>query len=94
MESVTSVEFTYKSRKYYALIRRRFSNSEKQFHVTVMNSGLETLLYGHDVFVADDDGGFHVASCVRNNDAKELISSIINACQQYKQEKGALIEGA
>jgi hypothetical protein len=91
MESVTSVEFLYKSKKYYALIRRRFTNREKQYHVTVMNSGLETLLYGHDVLVADADGGFHVASCVRDKDAKELLASIITACCRHKEEKGALI---
>jgi hypothetical protein len=92
MESVTAVEFTYKLRKYYALVRRRFTSCEKQYHITVMNSGLETLLYGHDILVADPDGKLHAASCIRNNDAKELLNSIITACQKHRQENGTLIE--
>jgi hypothetical protein len=91
MQSVTAVEFLYKSRRYYALVRRRFTNREKQYHVTVMNSGLETLLSGHDVLVADADGGFHAASCVKDKEAKELIDSIITGCQRHSEEKGALI---
>lgn len=83
MKRIAPIEFTFKSKTYYALIRRRFSNVEGQYHVTVMNSSLETLIYGNDVLIADGDGKLHPAGCTRDHATKELIECIIRGVEEY-----------
>jgi hypothetical protein len=86
MKRIAPIEFIYRSKTYYALMRRRFSHAEGQYHVTVMNSGLETLLYGNDILITDEDGRLHSAGCMRDHSAKELIECIIRGIEKYMQE--------
>lgn len=86
MDRIVPIEFSFKSKTYYALVRRRFSHIEGQYHVTVMNSGLETLLYGNDIIITDEEGKLHPAGCIRDSQAKELIMNIIKGLKQYFQE--------
>jgi hypothetical protein len=55
MDKMISLEFTYRSKTYYALIRTKMNEKKISYVVTVMNGELERLLYGHHKIV-DENG--------------------------------------
>ncbi|TMI73635.1 MAG: hypothetical protein E6H09_06120 [Bacteroidetes bacterium] len=55
MDKMISLEFTYRSKTYYALIRTKINEKKISYVVTVMNGELERLLYGHHKIV-DENG--------------------------------------
>lgn len=79
-----SLEFTYRSKTYYALIRTKIVQEEKQYCITVMNGELERLLYGHHII---SPGGKKFLHTVNNNlptaEAIELKQCIIDALWKY-----------
>ena len=86
MSAILPLEFTYRTKTYYALVRKRFREKERQFHVTILNSGLERLLYGHDVFVIDGNGKLHAVSFAKDTLVKELVQSLLEAFQHKVQD--------
>lgn len=50
MATVLSIGFEYHNRSYYTLIRVCQKDNAKEYHVTVMNGPLESLLYGCNIF--------------------------------------------
>jgi len=82
MDKIISLEFKYRSRMYYALIRTKEDGDTKLHSVTVMNGDLERLLYGNHV-ILEKEGCFQSAMPVVNRQIGELKQSIINALCSY-----------
>jgi len=53
MTPIISIEFEYRNKKYFALVRIKGKQSE-EYHVTVMNGPLEQRLYGNHVFIEEE----------------------------------------
>lgn len=85
MNTFISLEFVYRSHTYYALVRKRFSRVDSHYHVTIMNSDLHSLLYGHDILVVDQRGELHTAPCKKNDEAEKLLASIKKAFQNQME---------
>ena len=49
-----SLEFTYRSKTYHALIRTKMDEQRLAYYVTIMNGELERLLYGNHVLVNEN----------------------------------------
>ena len=86
MDNIISVEFTYRSRMYYALVRTKEDGDKRLHSVTIMNGDLERLLYGHHVIV-EKDGCFQSALPVLNRQISELKETIINALCRYVESQ-------
>jgi hypothetical protein len=54
MDKIISLEFIYRSRLYYALIRTKEDGENRLHSVTIMNGDLERLLYGNHIIVEKD----------------------------------------
>jgi hypothetical protein len=57
MEQIISIEFEYRQRTYYALVRIREKNDHIEYGITIMNGALEQKLYGDHIFI-EEAGGF------------------------------------
>ena len=55
MTPIISVEFVYRQKKYFALVRIKEKQST-EYHVTIMNGTLEQRLYGNHIFIEEDGG--------------------------------------
>lgn len=53
MEQIISIEFGYREKTYYALVRIREKNDRPEYHITIMNGALEQKLYGNHIFFED-----------------------------------------
>jgi hypothetical protein len=54
MEDIISIEFEYKQKTYFALVRIKEKSDHHEYHITVMNGALEQKLYGNHVFIEED----------------------------------------
>jgi hypothetical protein len=88
MDNIISLEFIYKSKKYYALVRTKMIGQEKHNIITVMNGDLETLLYGHHILVEDD--GILRSSEITNKEVAELKQCSTNALHEHLQENRSI----
>src|SRR5688572_37556 len=81
---IMSLEFSYRSKTYYALIRTKIVQQEKQYHITVMNGELERLLYGHHIVSPRGNNFLHVANEeIAGPEVTELKQCIIEALWKY-----------
>lgn len=53
MIPIISIEFEYRHKTYYALVRLKGKQSE-EYHVTIMNGPLEQRLYGNHIFIEEN----------------------------------------
>ena len=84
MDKIISLEFIYRSKPYYALIRTKEHKGEKFHHVTIMNGDLERKLYGHHV-ITEKDGIFQSTEEIPDKDIAELKQSVTEAlCQMQR----------
>lgn len=49
-----SLEFEYRTKTYYALIRNKWVDHQKHYYVTIMNGELESLLFGNHIISASE----------------------------------------
>ena len=85
MEKIISLEFKYRSRIYYALIRTKEDGESRLHSITVMNGELERLLYGNHI-IMEKEGCFQSALPLVDKQIGELKQCIINALCRYMQE--------
>ena len=76
-----SLEFMYKSRTYYALVRTKIDRMEKKYVITIMNGALEKLLYGQHV-IKEEAGELISDSNTTDERIAELKESIFDALQK------------
>jgi hypothetical protein len=88
-----SLEFIYRSTTYYALIRTKIVQQEKQYHITIMNGELERLLYGHHII---SPGGKDHLKVIKDNlptpEIMELKGCIIDALWKHLGLNGMVVE--
>ena len=53
MTPIISIEFEYRHKTYFALVRLKGKNSD-EYHVTIMNGPLEQKLYGNHIFIEEE----------------------------------------
>jgi hypothetical protein len=53
MIPIISIEFEYKHKSYFALVRVKGKNCD-EYHVTIMNGPLEQQLYGNHIFFEEE----------------------------------------
>jgi hypothetical protein len=85
MDKIISLEFFYRSKMYYALVRTKPHEEGKMHSITVMNGDLERLLYGHHVII-EKRGRFLSVSDTTDKEITELKQCIINALFQLTKE--------
>ena len=81
MEKMISLEFQYKSKRYYALIRVKNHNEQRIYSITIMDGELERLLYGHHVLIEKNDG-LHSITDIDNSEVAALKECITLALSQ------------
>ena len=84
MDNIISLEFKYRARIYYALIRTKEYDEARLHSITIMNGDLERLLYGNHMII-EKGGCFQSALPIANQQIGELKHSIINALCRYVQ---------
>jgi hypothetical protein len=78
MDTITSVEFVYKSDIYYALIRTKNRGDKKHHFITIMNGNLERLLYGNHI-VIEEDGVLQSERPVNDEEIARLKQCVMEA---------------
>ena len=84
MDKIISLEFTYRSKSYYALIRTKEHKGEKFHSVTIMNGDLERKLYGYHTII-EKDGVFQSDEEIIDKEIAELKQSITGAFYRLQQ---------
>lgn len=82
-----SLEFMFRSKTYYALVRTKLNDNEKYHYVTVMNGDLERLLYGYHIIIEKEDGEFCPASEVPGVEIADLQACVLHALKQKMQQE-------
>ena len=85
MDNMMSVEFLYRNKAYYALVRPKKVEHENGYAVTIMNGDLEILLYGHHVIV-DEKHFIRTQQTIPDNAVAELRRCIAVALWQHIRE--------
>jgi hypothetical protein len=86
LSDILLVDFTYRSKTYFALIRTKMNKLEKRHYVTIMNGELEQLFYGHHIII-DNGGVLSSPEEILNSDLLELNQSVAEALSQIVQEE-------
>ncbi|OQP62252.1 hypothetical protein [Niastella populi] len=83
MIQIISIEFEYRQKTYYALVRIKERNTT-EYHITIMNGPLEQKLYGHHVFI-EEDGEF-LLDPIPDKECSELRQAVGRAlCEHYNK---------
>ena len=67
LSNILLVEFAYRSKTYFALIRTKTNRLRRRHYVTILNGELEQLFYGHHIII-DDEGILNSAEEILNAD--------------------------
>jgi hypothetical protein len=78
MDQMLSLEFTYRSKTYCALIRTKMNDQRVAYYVTIMNGELERLLYGNHVLI-DENGHLRSEPEILDQEIAELKQCITEA---------------
>ena len=83
MIQIISIEFEYRHKNYYALVRIK-ERHLTEYCVTIMNGSLEQRLYGNHVFIEDENG--FVMDPVPQNKIGELRLAVGTAlCKHFNK---------
>jgi hypothetical protein len=81
MEPIISIEFEYRHKIYFALVRIK-EKQPKEYRVTIMNGSLEQRLYGHHIFV-EEQGAF-ITDPIQDKETEQLRQAVGMAlCKHY-----------
>jgi hypothetical protein len=84
MEDIISIEFEYKEKTHFALVRIKEKKEHKEYHITIMNGELEQKLYGNHVFI--DEDSWIVLSPVPENRTGQLRLAVGKAlCKHFNK---------
>jgi len=87
MDKMLSLEFTYRSKTYHALIRTKINEHRLAYYVTIMDGELERLLYGNHILI-DDGGLLRSEPEILDRELAELKQCITEALTQRLQLYG------
>ncbi|HLG40533.1 MAG TPA: hypothetical protein VI461_12730 [Chitinophagaceae bacterium] len=85
MEKIVSLEFSYLSQVYYALIRIHRMDTEQQYHVTFLNEDLQQVLYGQHVIIDEKETSQKTTGLAK--EAGALKECVITCLILYLQSK-------
>jgi len=84
MEPIISIEFVYRQKTYFALVRIKDKQRFTEYHVTIMNGALEQKLYGNHIFVEEE--GEMVIGPIPEKEAGQLRLTVgIALCRHYNK---------
>ena len=83
---ISVVEFNYRSKTYFALIRTKTNEIEKRHYLTIMNGELEQLLYGHYIII-DNEAVLNSPEEILKAHLLELNQSIKDSLDQLLQHE-------
>jgi hypothetical protein len=86
LSDISLVEFAYRSKTYFALIRTKTNRHEKRHYVTILNGELEQVLYGHHIII-DNGAVLNSPEEILNAHILELNQSVSDALSQIQQEE-------
>lgn len=81
-EEMKSIEFNYKGKTYYALIRTTNFETHCHHYTTIMNGKLEAIFFGHHIFI-EENGKLRSANNTTDAQVNELKKCIQDAL--YRQ---------
>lgn len=83
MQVMFSINFTFNDRLFQALVRTK-QTSVKEYHITVMNGDLESLLHGNHIFIERESGQIetNLDGHKENDHLMHLRKSIAQALQK------------
>ena len=82
-----SLEFTYRSQTYYALIRTKLNEQRLAYYVTIMNGELERMLYGNHILI-DEAGELRSDPEILDQEIAELKQCVTDALTERLQLYG------
>jgi hypothetical protein len=86
LSNILLVEFAYRTKTYFALIRTKTHKLRRRHYVTILNGELEQLFYGHHIII-DNEGVLNSAEEILNADILELNQSVAEALGQILQKE-------
>lgn len=81
-EEMKSIEFNYKAKTYYALIRTTNFDTYYHHYATIMNGKLEAIFFGHHCFI-EQEGIIRSTSSTTDPEINELKDCIHKALQDH-----------
>jgi hypothetical protein len=87
MDTILSLEFSYRSKTYYGLVRIKINEGAKCHHITVMNGDLERLLYGYHIVTEDPEGFLRPTVEASDEEVQKLQDCIIQSLQRLVYRK-------
>ena len=86
LSKILVVEFAYKSKTYFALIRTKTNEVEKRHYIMIMNSELEQLFYGHHISI-DNKAELNSPEEILKAHLLELNKSVTGALDHLLQQE-------
>lgn len=91
-----SIEFIYKGKTYYALIRTTVFEIHCHHYTTIMNGKLEALFYGHHLFIeqkgdikpmshTNDAEINELKKCIREAMLRQVLTDNYNKCKNVEK---------
>jgi len=84
MEPIIRIEFMYRQKTYFALVRIKDKHRYIEYHVTIMNGALEQKLYGHHIFV-EEEGEFVIGPVPENEPGELRLAVGMALCRHYNK---------
>jgi len=84
LSNILLVEFVYRSKTYFALIRTKKIKFKKRHYITILNGELEQLFYGHHIIIDKE--------CVLVSPAEILNAGILELNQSVAKALGQILK--
>lgn len=81
-EEMKSIEFTYKAKTYYALVRTTLFETYCHHYITIMNGKLEALFFGHHLYI-EQNGEINSVTVTTDSEINEIKNAILGSL--YKE---------
>jgi hypothetical protein len=88
MVPIISIEFEYRQKTYYALVRIKDKHTATEYHITIMNGALEQKLYGHHIFI-EEDGELAIGPVPEKEAGQLRLAVGIALCRYYNKPYGS-----
>lgn len=84
MIQIISIEFVYRQKNHFALVRIKEKNDNMEYHITIMNGALEQKLYGNHIFI--EEAGEILLAPVPENETGQLRLAVGMAlCKHFNK---------
>ncbi len=84
MEQIISIEFEFKQKTYFALVRIKEKGAHNEYHITIMNGALEQKLYGNHIFI-EENGRFIIDPVPEKETGRLRLVVGLALCKHYNK---------